>query len=210
MIGPAPGTIDGVGVNPMCGPLEGRYRAEQTAQPVVPVPTILAGKLPGRGPMALPRDVYDLAIAVKRARGRREDRNRADTTPGTRDVPVEMGRHALEQDEPRRHELAQRLGAAMPGSARRERTERDDPGVGLVNDATVQEHDMFAGRIHAADQAAWERTSIIVTSGLPYDSIGDSSRWSSVASRRLANASSMTPPRVVLEKKQRGIKIPLP
>ena len=65
--GNALGAIDVVGMNPMCGPLEGRYRAGQTARPVVPVSTILAGKLLGRGPMALPRDVYDLAVAVKRA-----------------------------------------------------------------------------------------------------------------------------------------------
>ena len=65
--GNALGAIDVVGMNPMCGPLEGRYRAGRTARPVVPVSTILAGKLLGRGPMALPRDVYDLAVAVKRA-----------------------------------------------------------------------------------------------------------------------------------------------
>ena len=65
--GNALGTIDVVGMNPMCGPLEGRYRAGRTARPVVPVSTVLAGKLLGRGPMALPRDVYDLAVAVKRA-----------------------------------------------------------------------------------------------------------------------------------------------
>ena len=65
--GNAMGAIDVIGINPMCGALEGPYRTGKTARPVMPISTILAGKLLGRGPMALPRDVYDLAVAVKRA-----------------------------------------------------------------------------------------------------------------------------------------------
>ena len=55
-----------------------------------------------------------------------------------------------------------------------------------------------ARRSHLDAVGLGRHAEIVATSGFPYDSIGDSSRWSSVASRRLASASSTVSPCVAV------------
>ena len=61
------GSIDVISAKRQWGSLTSEFTAGATGRPVLPVSTILAGKLNGRWQQNLPRDAYDLAVALQHA-----------------------------------------------------------------------------------------------------------------------------------------------